>query len=144
MHQVEALHILDGEAVQRIEHVAADAALVGAQEDAVAVFGVHRHAGRAVLADDLFALHQLHALLLQGGNDVFGLFVRAEDAHVGAALGPQLFGEHGKVHRVAAGVHGFDVLVFVHDIVAKAQDLHLICHRSFAPFLKNQYFSMPM
>ena len=85
VHQIEALHILDGKAIQRIQHIAADAALVGTKENAVAIFGVHCHARGTVFPNHLFALHQFHALFLQGGNDVLGLFVRAKDAHVGAA-----------------------------------------------------------
>jgi hypothetical protein len=132
--QVKPLHILQGKAVQHKEHVAPDAALVGAQENPVAGALLHGHPGRAVGAYHLLALGQLHALLLEGGDYMLGLLVGAEDAHIGAALGAQLFGKHREIHRVATGIHGLDVLIFIDYVVAKTQNTDLIAsHRAFPP-----------
>ena len=67
---------------------------------------------------------------------MLGLFVRAKDAHVGAALCTQLFGKHRKVHSVAAGVHRFDMLVFIYDVIAKAEHFHVVRHGFTVSFLK--------
>ena len=128
MHQVEAADVFGGEAVYHIAHVATYTAFIGTEEDAVPGF-VNGHASSAVDAQGLLAAKKLDALVLKRRDNVLCFLIGSEDSHVSAAVDAELLGEDGEVHRIAAGVHGLDVLVLIDDIVSKAEHAYRIgCH----------------
>ena len=53
--------------------------------------------------------------------------IGTKDAHVGTAFDAQLLGEDSEVHRVAAGIHGLDVLVFINNVVSKSKHANGEC-----------------
>ena len=101
---------------------------IGTEEDAVPGF-VNGHASSAVDAQGLLAAKKLDALVLKRRDNVLCFLIGSEDSHVSAAVDAELLGEDGEVHRIAAGVHGLDVLVLIDDIVSKAEHAYRIgCH----------------
>lgn len=48
-----------------------------------------------------------------------------KNAHVCGACGTAFLGIHGEVHRIAARIHGVDMLVAIDDVVAKSSALTL-------------------
>ena len=59
---------------------------------------------------------------------MLGSGVIAKNAHVCRACGTAFLGINGEVHRIAAGIHGVDMLVAIDDVVAKSERVNVKCH----------------
>jgi len=59
---------------------------------------------------------------------MLGSGVIAKNAHVCGACGTAFLGINGEVHRIAAGIHGVDMLVAIDDVVAKSERVNVKCH----------------
>ena len=86
------------------------------------------HASRSVLANHLLALVKLDTLILEACNDMLCSGVIAKNAHVCGACGTAFLGINGEVHRIAARIHGMDMLVAIDDVVAKSERVNVKCH----------------
>ena len=126
MDYVELLHVCQIKAIEHIARIATDAALIGAEEYAVAID--HGHTRRAVLANKLLALSELNALVLKTCNHMLGSGIVAKDAHVRGARSTALLGIDGKIHRIAAGIHGMDMLIAIDDVVTKPERVNVKSH----------------
>ena len=119
--QIELGHILFVVLVQ-INGVLLDhAALVAALEHAVALH--QRDPGKPVLAGVAAAMAASHALFVQRALHMLGHGVLSEHPHK-VGVGPQFLGEHGKVHRLSAGIHGVGVQIDIAHVVAQTQYLY--------------------
>ena len=126
MNHIELLHVRKVKAIEDIARIATDTALVGAKEDTVTVND--GHASRSVLANHLLAFVKLDTLILEACNDMLGSGIIAKNAHVCGACGTAFLGINGEVHRIAAGIHGVDMLVAIDDVVAKSERVNVKCH----------------
>ena len=126
MNHIELLHVRKVKAIEDIARIATDTALVGAKEDTVTVND--GHASRSVLANHLLALVKLDTLIFETCNDMLGSGVIAKNTHVCRACGTAFLGINGKVHRIAARIHGMDMLIAIDDVVAKSERVNVKCH----------------
>ena len=59
---------------------------------------------------------------------MLGSGVVTKDAHICRALSAALLGVNGKIHRIAAGIHGMDMLITVDDVVTEPECFNVKCH----------------
>ena len=59
---------------------------------------------------------------------MLGSGVVTKDAHVRGARGAALLGVNGKIHRIAAGIHGMDMLIAIDDVVTEPERVHVKSH----------------
>ena len=59
---------------------------------------------------------------------MLGSGVVTKDAHVRGARSTALLGINGKIHRIAAGIHGMDMLIAIDDVVAEPERVNVKSH----------------
>ena len=105
MHHIKLANILQIKTIQRITHIAANAALITFQKHPISVN--NSVFWTTIFPNDLDTLYKFNLLRLQRPNDMFCLPVASEDTHVCAPLRSEPLRIHCKIYGISARIHDF-------------------------------------